>query len=345
MSNGNPPDFNALADQILAYTKVDVNPKRPEPGEWMTVETIPGILPFVPTSLAGAIPTLTGPVSVVFETLVHVVNFSVKYEVVIDGTPVSSLNLTPLTPTTLPGSDPLLAMFRLAPPLVPDFKAEEGIEAELVATIKISVEGNAKEEEVKVPLDLIPVPIPTLLVLTGNNKVFGMSRLGSAMNDLSGAVSSVNSVLQTLNDVKDILDWGPVFGAFTGGLTEIAGALASGGPAGFAVEEAPDLDDYNDFDDEAEQAFLFGPINTEVRFYSGEEYNELFAGDDEVTRLKITNDIGGGTVTTGFGFIKDAGWQSSRGWDTDPGDEMDDVESCRFFDPGDPLHPGDSDLP
>lgn len=345
MSNGTPPDFNALAEQILAYTKVDVAPKNPQPGERMTVETIPGILPFVPTSITGVIPLLTGPTSVIFETLVHVVNFSVRYRVVVDGTTVSSLNLEPLTPASLPDSDPLLATFRLAPPLVPDFKAKDGVEAELVATVKVSVEGNNKEKEVKVPLDVVPIPIPTLLVLTGNNKVFGMARMGSLMNDLSGALNSLNTVLQTLNDVKDVLNWGTVFNAFTGGLGELAGALTSGGPAGFAIEEAPDLDDYNDFDDEADQAFLFGPIGTEVRFYSGEEYNELFAGDDEVTRLKIVDDIGGSTVATGFGFIKDTNWQSSRNWDTDPGDEMDDVESCRFFDPGDPLHPGDSDLP
>ena len=40
MSDGKPPDFAALAEQILAYTKVDVNPKDPDPGQAMTVETV-----------------------------------------------------------------------------------------------------------------------------------------------------------------------------------------------------------------------------------------------------------------------------------------------------------------
>jgi hypothetical protein len=91
---------------------------------------------------------------------------------------------------------------------------------------------------------------------------------------------------------------------------------------------------------------LLGPVETEVRFYSGEELNETGGGENEVTRIRLTTDIGAGSgVTTGFGFARETGWQSTRGWDTDRGDEMNDVESCRFFDPGDPLHPGDSDLP
>lgn len=343
MANGKPPDFEFLADQILAYTKVDVNPKRPQAGERMTVNTIPGILPFVPQDLAGQLNLpLTEPVDLLLKALVHAVKFSVKYQVTVDGTPTSSLAIEPLTPLNLPDSDPLMALLRVAPLLVPDFKAQEPVKVELVATVRVDVEGNVNEKAVKVPLDVIPIPIPTLLVLTGNDKVFAMGRAGSGITDISNAVSSINSVVQALNNVKDLLNFGLAFDVLLGGLGEAASMLASGGPAGFAVEEAPDLDDYNDFDDEADRMLLIGPVGTEVRFYSGEEYNELAAGENERTTVVLSADLGAPAgVTTGFGFHKEDSWQSTRGWDTDPGDEMDDVESCRFFDPGDTPHPGD----
>lgn len=342
MSNGKPPDFKFLADQILAYTKVDVNPKIPSPGERMTVETIPGILPFIPSDLAGSLNLpLTGPVDVLLQALIRAVHFSVKYKVMVDGKELSSLKLEPLTPLSLPDSDPLMALFRIAPPLVPDYRAHVPVKVEFVATVRVDVEGNVNEKSVTIPLDVAPIPIPTLLVLTGNNKVFAMARAGSGVTDLSGAVGAINSVVQALNKVKDLLSWGPALDLLLGGLGDAASRIASGGPAGFAVEEAPDLDDYNDFDDEADAALLIGPVGTQVRFYSGEEYNELAGGENERTTITLT-DLGAPFgIATGFGLHKESGWQSTRMWDTDSDDDMDDVESCRFFDPGDPAHPGD----
>ncbi len=346
MGNGGPPDFKLLTEQILAYTKIDVNPKNPKPGERMTVETIPGILPFIPADLAGQFNLpVTGPVEVLLEALVKAVNFSVKYKVTVDGTETSSVTWEPLTPMSLPDSDPLMALLRIAPPLIPEFKANTPPKVELTATVKVDVEGNVLEKDVKVPLDLVAIPIPALLVLTGNGKVFVMGRAGGVA-DISGAVNTINSAVQALNAVKDLLNFGLAFDVLLGDLADTASMIASGGPVGFAVEEAPDLDDYSDFDDEPDEALLIGPIGTEVRFYSGEDYNDLALGDDEVTRFRLDTDIGAPfSVTTGFGFIKETGWQTTRMWDTDPDDEMDDVKSCRFFDAGDPLHPGDSDLP
>ena len=71
-------------------------------------------------------------------------------------------------------------------------------------------------------------------------------------------------------------------------------------------------------------------------------------GDNEVSRkkLKAEHDLGAGLgIETKFGFLTETDWQNTVMWDTDPTDDMDDVESCRFFDPGDPLHPGDDALP
>lgn len=352
MANGKqPPGPEALRDQILAYTKVDVNPKNPKPGERMTVETIPGILPFVTPDLAGKLNLPTGPLDVTLNSLIQIVQFSVKYKITVNG---EDMNPQPefesQTAANLPDSDPLLAWFRLLPPLIPEHAAHAPLKVELVATVKVAVEDSlgvkATEQEIKVPLDLVPIPIPCLLVLFGNSKVFVMVRAGSLITDVTLAANLINTTVQTLNSVKDLLSWGPAFDLFLGDLGDTLSLLSKGGPVGVAVEEAMDLDDFNDFDDEADEMALFGPVGTEVRFYSGEEFNELDGGENEVTAIRLKSDIGASSgVSTGFGFVRETAWQSTRGWDTDAGDEMNDVESCRFFDPGDPLHPGDEDLP
>ncbi|WP_326585411.1 hypothetical protein OG889_44915 [Streptomyces sp. NBC_00481] len=345
-----PFDKIALADQIMAYTSVDANPKDPAPGERMTLETVPGILPFAPADLTGAanFPAL-GPAGLTMNSLIKVIKFTVKYKVLVNGAEYSKLSLEPLTPATLPDSDPLKALLRVCPPLVPEHSGNTPLKVELAAVISVEVEGHRVQKEVKFPLDIPAIPVPSMLVLTGNSKVFVMVRPGSKITDVTLAANQVNSTVQALNNVKDLLSWGPVFDLFLGDLGDILAMLSSGGAAGVAVEQALDLDDFNDFDDEADQMGLIGPAGTEVRFYSGEEFNELAAGDDEVTRIRLDTDIGAGTptpVVTGFGFARESGWQTSRMWDTDSEDEMDDVESCRYVNPGDPnSHPGEDDLP
>lgn len=343
-----PFDKAALADQILAYTSVDANPKNPEPGERMTLETAPGILPLVPADVTGTanFPAL-GPTGLTINSLIKTIKFTVKYKVLVNGAEYSQVKFEPLTPAVLPDSDPLKALLRVGPPLVPEHSAHTPLKVELAAVISVDVEGHHSEKEVKFPLDIPAIPVPSMLVLTGNSKVFVMVRPGSKITDVTLAASQINSALTALNNVKDLLNWGPVFDLFLGGLNDVLGMLSSGGPVGVAVEQAPNFNDFNDFDDEADQMGLIGPIGTEVRFYSGFDFNELAGGEDEVTRIRLNKDIGdGGGVVTGFGFVRESGWQTTRMWDTDSEDEMDDVESCRYVNPGDPnSHPGEDELP
>jgi hypothetical protein len=335
-----PPDGKFLAEQIVAYTKIDVNPKNPQPGETMTIETIPGIFPIIPSQLSGALNIpVTGPLDVVLATLVRAVQFTVRYKIVVNGTTVSSLTLEPLTPMSLPDSDPLMAMFRVAPPLVPEHKAHTPSKAELIATVKVVIESNTVEKDVKIPLELTAIPLPTLLVLKSDpndpdwpsNKVFVMTRLGSQLTSVSDTVSSLNAAIQVLNSVKDIFGWGTAFDLLLGGLGDALGLIVDAGSvAGFAIEEAPDLDDFDDFDDEARSSVLFGPVGTSVKFFSGEEYNGLAAGEDEESTFTITDDFGAAQgITTGFGIHKEPDWYG-RGWDTDSSDNMNDMESCKF---------------
>jgi hypothetical protein len=242
---------------------------------------------------------------------------------------------------TLPDSDPLLAMFRAAPPLVREEAAKKSVNGEMVATISLDVEGHKIEKDVHVPLQLVPIPIPTLLVLKSDpndpdwpsSKIFVMVRLGSAMKSASDAIQTLNNVIQLVNSVKDLLNFtAGVFDLFIGGLSDTLDALQSTGftIAGFAVEEAPDLDDFDDFDDEARFSIMFGPVGTKATFYSGEDYNGLFAGDNESSQFVISDDFGAGTpINTGFGIHRVTSWQS-RNWDTDSDDNMNDCESCNF---------------
>ena len=333
------PDFDFLAKQILAYTRVDWDPKFPKVGEKIMVQTIPGILPFIPADLTGtAIGGLpTGPLNVALNALVRAVSFKVKYKVFVNGTESSSVNIEPLSPSSLPDSDPLQALLLIAPPLIEDRKLDTPVNIEIQATITVEVEGNKAEAPFKIPIPIPPIPIPAFLVLTGGdeegeNKVFVMVRPGSSITDINGAVTTINSVVQALNSVKDVLDFGLAFDALVGSLTDAADMITGAAQiAGFAVEEAPDLDDYNDFDDEPRKSILFGPVGTAVEFFSGEDYNANIGGDDEVSTFTITEDFGAAAgVTTGFGVHRVSDW-NSRMWDTDSDDNMDDCESCRFI--------------
>jgi hypothetical protein len=338
---GDPVDYAELARQIMAYTKVNVTPKKADIGERMTVETIPGILPFLPSDLAGTLNLpVTGAVDVLLESLVKAVKFTVRYKVMVDGKELSSLTLEPLTPMSLPDSDPLLAMLRIPPLLVPEEKSQATTQGELIATVSLELEGNALSRDVSVPLEVVPIPFPTLFVAVSDPndedypsaKIFMMARLGSAMQSASDAVKTLNTVIGAVNSVKDLLDLGTGFDLLLGGLTDTLALATKVGftPVGLAIEEAPDLDDYSDFDDEARQSILIGPVGTKVTLYSGEDWNANLGGENERAEFVITEDFGAAAgVTTGFGVHRVSDWRN-RMWDTDSGDNMDDVESCNF---------------
>jgi hypothetical protein len=342
VSNGSPPDFKFLADQIAAYTRVEWDPKSPQPGQPIFVETIPGILPFVPPDLAGKLGLPTGPVDLLLQALVKVVKFKVHYEVKKDGTTLvkdTDYTRTDLSPANLPDSDPLQALFSIPPPvvLVEDRKAA-GITPSklvLVVTISVEVEGNhGQAAPVTIPLQIptVTIPIPALLVLTGNDKVFVMGRTGSSVSSVSGVLSTVNSILSTLNSVKNFVTWGAALGLFVSGLTDVINTIESVPTvAGFAFESAHDLDKFSDFDDDANASILLGPVGTQVELFSDTDFDK----GNEWSTFTIDKDIGEPTFATGFGILK-YDWRG-KNWDHDGGDEMADAEgdgnceSCRFI--------------
>ena len=333
-----------LLEQILAYTHVDCHPKKVQPGDIVSLLTVPGFLPALPTQSLGSLqipgPLGTSTVPVVLDTVVEIIRFSVRYRVEVNGTPLASLTIEPQTAGSLPNSDPLAGTFKLPPPLVAETDGAAVVQAQLIATVRVEVEGFEREDEVSIPLELVPIPIPTVLVLQSDpgdedyptNKTFVMTRVGSQLSSVGEVIGALDGAIQMVNSVKDVLDVGWPVTAFLGGLQDALDMISDSAfaIAGFAVEEAPDLDDYNDFDDEARRSILFGPVGTAVEFFSGEEYNGLALGEDEVSTFTITEDFGASAgILTGFGIHKELNWRN-RMWDTDSSDEMDDVESCRF---------------
>lgn len=347
------PTGNALIDQILQHTKVDVNPKKPEPGDQMTVETIPGFLPLIYPDLSAHFvdPVLGVEVPVIVDTLVKPVKFSVHYKVVLGDkvlldTEVDMSTITSLSPLELPDSAPLMGLIRLPPPLVAEHEAKPTENAEFIASFNVEVEGSAPLDprpEVHIPLELVAIPIPTLLILKSDpddedypsSKIFVMTRLGSALSSASDAVSILNSAVQVLNEVKDI-PGGAGFDLLLGNLSKAVDMIKSPGftIAGFAVEEAPNFDDMDDFDDEARSSLMIGPVGTRVWLYNSFEFNNSEeAGEDESSVFEITEDLGNSLdppIPLGFG-VHEITDLKSKNWDTDPGDDpMDDIESCNF---------------
>jgi hypothetical protein len=343
------PGFEDVVTQILAFTRFDANPKQPQPGELITLETVPGLFPIIPAQLVGqlSIPGLMGGnVPVSLESLVKTVKFTVRYRLEIDGKDQGGLTIDPLTAASLPDSDPLAGLLRIAPPLVPEHAAKPTVPANLIAKIHVEIEDINKDgtldKEIPIPLTLVPITVPTLLVLQSDpddpdwasSKTFVMTRLGSQLQSASDAVAKLNDVVQVVNSVKDILDPGLAVDALLGGLGDTLAMINKAGfsIAGFAVDEAPDLDDYDDFDDEARKSLLLGPVGTKVQFFSGEDYNALVGGENEVSTFEIrpADDFGAvAGLTMGFGINKELDWFHKM-WDTDSSDNMNDVESCKF---------------
>jgi hypothetical protein len=345
-----PPGLAELVDQVLAYTKFNVDPKRPAAGDTLTFETVPGIMPAMPADVTGSSTGGSiagqplGPLNLVLNSIVRPVRFRVQYVLTVNGTVVAAPAITPLTGGNLPDSGPLMGLLRVPPVLVPEHQATPTVPATFTARVTVGIEGVEQTRDITVPLTLAAVPVPELLVLQADpndedwpsNKTFILTRVGTQLSDAGEIIASLNNVIQVLNATGDLLGLtGAVLGTTVQGFRDTINMITRTGfvIAGIANEEAPDLDDYNDFDDEARSSILLGRVGTKVSFFSGEDYNALVGGEDEVSTFEITQDFGAAAtpapITTGFGIHRVPDWRS-RMWDTDSSDNMDDCESCKF---------------
>lgn len=353
------PGFDNMATEIADFTRVNWEPKF-EPlqaGQSFFVETIPSFGTPIQTEKATAAGTgaLAG-LGLELNAAVLPVYFTVTYSVHRNGKPLTrdkEFKVTPLgnglpTPPSGGVSDPLQVLIAVPPDIVSD---EDLIKVppdpsklpkyELVVKITVVVEDNTATKEIPIPITLVPIAVPTLLVLTGNNKVFVMVKTGSKIAGVSEAAATLNTVIQTVNSVKNFVGFAGILLARLG---DAVSMLTSGGVAGLAVQQADDLDDYDDFDEEAEKLLLLGPVGTAVDLFDttlsslgggftldpediGEASTRRFqvgAGDDFGTKAGVT--------AIGFGCVGIDGPIDITGikWEGESETLEHDVQSCRF---------------
>lgn len=375
-------DGSELASQIIQFTKVNVTPAGEiAPGEPVIVEVIPGYAPLVPPNVSGqltgtgtgtvelpaptvadpnATKTVEIPIELVLDAAELVLNaadvtFSVEYSITEtdengNEKEYSNFSLESMVPEIegeTPDSQPMMVKLTVLPPVVPEHEFKPLKTLQLHVKITVDVVGNKKTGEVP-PIDLpvVPIPIPTLLILRGDKNDDGgpngtaypsscfivVTRSGSALASASDAINALNTAIDTLNKVKDI-PGSFVLDLLLGGLTDAVDDVAGYVPyAQIFFEEVPYLTDVDDdgdgFDDEPRLLVLIGPVGTKVTLYSGEDYNNYAAGENLESTLEITQSLAG---DIGIGVLRipaldETDWQNKDADD----EQMYDIESCNF---------------
>src|SRR5205814_4271579 len=126
-----------------------------------------------------------------------------------------------------------------------------------------------------VPLPIPAVPIPGVLLLSKDanhaGELFIVVRTGSALTSAGAIVTTLNSLIQVVNGVKDVLAFATLL------LPKLHQAVdtinGAGGIAGIGVGQVEEIDDFNDFDDEASSMLLIAPTGTKVEFFNHGDFN------------------------------------------------------------------------
>jgi hypothetical protein len=326
---GSVPDVQTLAQNILAFTQIEWDPKNPKPGDEVVVRIIPG-LPL-------GFPAPAGDLTDLLNTLVSSIKISVEYAVEDgDGNPVSNrvTPISPQSPSPQPPPAPLQAVLTIAPRFVDELQIGDPLKPyNLVAKITVEADGMQHPGTITVPLPMPPVPIPGVLLVSKDanhsGELFILVRTGSALTSAGAIVSTINSVIQVVNSVKDVVAFATLL------LPHLHQAVDTinnaGGIAGIASGGASDLEDYDEFDDEGSSMLLIAPAGTTVEFFNDEDFSGPFVGEGHKSTV-TAEDVGATLgVATGIGVHEESDW-SNRPWDdSDGNDNMnDDMVSVRF---------------
>src|SRR5207245_2484180 len=165
------PDFQGLAQQILAFTQLNWDPKNPQPGDKVVVGVVPGYFPAIPLTGVIPLPAPLGDVSVLLQSAVQSVQVTVQYAVTDgDGNPVT-IKSTPISPQPppFPNAPQLQSILTIPPPFRDELKMGDPLKPfNLVVTITVTVEGVSQNGTITVPLPIPAVPIPGVLLLSAD---------------------------------------------------------------------------------------------------------------------------------------------------------------------------------
>ena len=346
-------DLKDLAAQIIANTRVVSDAKEAKAGKPVTVSVIPGFSPTIPSSFSfagtstpvvGSLSTLTGALT----ALITKVEFTVEYTVTDKaGNPVAAGDVSTNPPLSA-GQQPLDVAFLLKPPLGEDIKRTPAIDYIIEVDVSVSLDGNKVStkdpplQPIKVPVSIPAIGIPSVLVLAQNafggsdypGEVLCMVRSASPLRSLDKVVEILNTVADTLSSVKDLLGFTAAVNPVEG-IDLVLDAFQTATIVYFAVGGAPDFNEFGGwdilgfggFDEEPSSALMIGVTGTQARLWSSEDFSD---SDWHEHSTFTVPDIGttNGLPAVGFGFFRNDNFGD---WDTDPGDEMDDVESARFL--------------
>jgi hypothetical protein len=337
MGAGQPPDLTALTAQILALTQVEWDPKYPKPGEAIEVRVIPGFAAFLPPNLSGNLPTGG---NLLLSALVNDIDFTVKYDVTkADGSAGPGHVVKPLSPGLLPNSDPLEALVTILPPFVDELAVADALTLHLNVHVTVTIEGISKSGDVVIPIPIPPVPVPAVLLMSKDADHKGelvlLVRTGSALSSAGQIVSTLNSIIQVANSVRDIVDMATLLTPLHSAVDTITTASSLAG--GVAAGGISDLEDYDEMDNEISSWLLIGLKGTRVEFWNSSDFDGPLIGETHKTTVtlgELSGTVPGTSTMVPLGIgVDEQKNLSSKPWDdSDGNDDMnDDIVSVRFI--------------
>jgi hypothetical protein len=337
MGAGQPPDLNMLTSQILALTQVEWDPKYPKPGEAIEVRVIPGFSAFLPPNLSGSLPAGG---NLLLSALVNNIDFTVKYDVTnLDGSPGPGHVVKPLSPAQLPNSDPLEALVTILPPFVDELAVGDALTLHLNIHVTVTIEGITKTGDIALPIPIPPVPVPAVLLMSKDaghkGELVLLVRTGSALANAGQVVSTLNSVIQVANNVRDIVDMASLLTPLHSAVDTITTASSLAG--GVATGGISDLEDYDEMDNELSSWLLIGMKGTKVEFWNSSDFSGPFIGETHKTTVtlgELSATVPGTSTTVPLGIGVDEQTNlSGKAWDDSDGNDFmnDDIVSVRFI--------------
>jgi hypothetical protein len=231
----------------------------------------------------------------------------------------------PLSPFIPPDSDPFQAALTIFTPFGVDTAVYE-----VGVNVEVNVDGNLASHETVFPLIIrmkLALPIPSVFLLSKDanhsGELFILVRQPVGMNRADDIVMALTRLIQAGQGFGTLMfDWVNVLRPIQLAIDTITKASKI---VGIGSREVGNLGDYDGFDNEASSCLLIAPTGTQVEVWNDDD----FSGEESVFKAKdlyLEVDAGG----TGVGFVDEMNW-SSRWWDSDPGDSMnDDAVSVRF---------------
>ncbi|MGH9714885.1 MAG: hypothetical protein ACRD5M_16445 [Candidatus Acidiferrales bacterium] len=342
--------FLDIANEISDATRVLSDAPDVRPGKPVHISVAPGFSPtlggvinLAQTLTGGAIGSLTG--SITGALLVDKVSFSVSYGVFqADGTtPVQATDFHRTPPAVAGVPDPLDVAFLLKPPVSENTVLTPPIQYHIIVTITVVVEGIPVSKSIDVPVALPALQIPAIAVI-GRHAMGGgppaaytiptyqgddpnwlaiMVKAASPAANLGQVVSTINSLMEAIQDLQSVLD-------FTGNFFSILKLVADGinkVPLVFIiVGNWKDMSDPGGFDEEASSLILLGVRGQQLTIYKDEDFDK--GGLDEEYKQFTVDDTPFPGSPVGFLVVPNF---DGIDYETDSGDSLNNsADSIRF---------------